>query len=177
MSRIGKVPIEIPEGVKVMLEGKTINVDGKIGSLSLDWANDIDVKLEDNKIKVIAKNDSKKALSLWGLSRSLISNLVVGVSEGFKVILEINGVGYKAAVNGDILTLALGYSHDIKFLIPKGIEIKCPKPTIIEIFGSEKQRVGQIAALIRKLRLPEPYKGKGIKYSDEIIFRKEGKKK
>lgn len=179
MSRIGKQPIVVTDDVSVELTKSQINVSGKLGKLSLQLTDQVTVEFvkSENKILVTPKGENKKSRSMWGLSRTLINNMIIGVSKGFNRILEINGVGYKAAVNGNILTLFLGYSHDIKYIIPQGIEIKCPKPTQIEIFGFDKQHVGEVAALLRSLRKPEPYKGKGVKYSDETIVRKVGKKK
>lgn len=179
MSRIGKQPVLVPAGIEVSLSEDLIVVTGKLGKLSYPFDNK--VIIEYNKaqavINVSPKGDNKKERAMWGLSRTLINNMIVGVSVGFTKILEVNGVGYKAAINDNVLTLYLGYSHDIKYIIPKGIEIKCPKPTQIDIFGHDKQLVGEVAALIRGLRKPEPYKGKGIKYSDEVVIRKVGKKK
>ena len=179
MSRIGKQPIIIPAGVDVNLSDEVIVVSGKLGKLSYPHNKKvaIDYNKAEAQITVAANGEDKKSRSMWGLSRTLINNMVVGVSQGFTKTLEINGVGYKVAVNGNILTMFLGYSHDIKYIIPKGIEIKCPKPTQIDIFGFDKQMVGEIAALIRGLRKPEPYKGKGVKYLNEVIIRKVGKKK
>ncbi|MEK6733805.1 MAG: 50S ribosomal protein L6 [Pseudomonadota bacterium] len=179
MSRIGKQPVSVPVGVEVNLTDRNIIVTGKLGKLEYPFNNTvgIDYQKQESKIFVSPKGEDKKSRSMWGLSRTLINNMIVGVSSGFTKILEINGVGYKAAVNGNILTIYLGYSHDIKYIIPSGITIKCPKPTQIDIFGFDKQLVGEVAALIRSLRKPEPYKGKGVKYSDEVIVRKVGKKK
>ena len=179
MSRIGKQPVLVPAGIEINLSDDLIVVSGKFGKLSYPYNNKVSIEYnkEHSTIIVAPKGDDKKNRSMWGLSRTLVNNMIVGVSTGFTKILEINGVGYKAAVNGNILTMFLGYSHDIKYIIPNGIEIKCPKPTQIDIFGYDKQLVGEVAALIRSLRKPEPYKGKGVKYSDEVIFRKVGKKK
>ncbi len=179
MSRIGKQPVIVSTDVEVNLSNDIIVVSGKLGKLTYSLSDNVSVSYdkENNKITVVPKSDDKKSRSMWGLSRTLINNMIIGVSKGFTKTLEINGVGYKSAVNGNILTMFFGYSHDIKYIIPKGIEIKCPKPTQIDIFGYDKQLVGEVAALIRSLRKPEPYKGKGVKYSDEIIVRKVGKKK
>jgi large subunit ribosomal protein L6 len=179
MSRIGKQPVVVPAEVEINLSEDRIKVIGKLGNLSYIFDQKVIVNYNkaESKIIVEPKGKDKKERAMWGLSRTLINNMIVGVSKGFNKILEINGVGYKAAVNGSILTMFLGYSHDIKYIIPKGIEIKCPKPTQIDIFGHDKQLVGEVAALIRSLRKPEPYKGKGVKYSDEVIVRKVGKKK
>lgn len=179
MSRIGKQPVIVPAEVAVELSEESVVVSGKLGRLSYAFDRKvlIDYNKTEGKITVAPKGKDKKDRSMWGLSRTLINNMILGVSKGFSKTLEINGVGYKAAVSGNILTMFLGYSHDIKYIIPKGIEIKCPKPTQIDIFGFDKQLVGEVAALIRGLRKPEPYKGKGVKYSDEVIVRKVGKKK
>jgi len=179
MSRIGKQPVVVPAEVEVSLSNETVIVSGKLGKLTYSFGTKVLVEYNkaEGKILVVPNGNDKKARSMWGLSRTLLNNMIVGVSKGFSKILEINGVGYKASVNGNILTMFLGYSHDIKYIIPKGIDIKCPKPTQIDIFGHDKQLVGEVAALIRNLRKPEPYKGKGVKYSDEVIVRKVGKKK
>ena len=178
MSRIGRLPIKIPDEVKVTIEDNTVSVTGKLGALSSSFSKKIRIVLEEGFLKISLKDESSKNTKpLWGLSRSLISNMVKGVSEGFEKKLEIVGVGYRAAVSGKYLTLALGYSHDIKFEIPEGIAIKTVKPTLILITGCDKQRVGQTAAMIIKQRPPEPYKGKGIKLEGAWILRKEGKKK
>lgn len=179
MSRIGKQPVIVANDVSIDLTSSKIEVTGKLGKLSLDLTDNVFVEYSksDNLITVTPKGKDRKSRSMWGLSRTLINNMIIGVSKGFNKSLEINGVGFKAAVNGNILTLFLGYSHDIKYIIPAGIEIKCPKPTQIDIFGFDKQRVGEVAALLRGLRKPEPYKGKGVKYIDEKIIRKVGKKK
>lgn len=179
MSRIGKQPVAVPAGIEVDLTEDVINVSGKLGKLSFPFNNKVVINFnkEERLITVSPKGTAKKDRAMWGLSRSLINNMVIGVSTGFTKTLEVNGVGYKASVAGNILTIYLGYSHDIKYIIPKEVEIKCPKPTQIDIFGYDKQLVGEVAALIRSLRKPEPYKGKGVKYSDEVIVRKVGKKK
>ena len=177
MSRIGKKPVAVPNGVTVTIEGQTVKVKGPKGELQTQLVDLVDVKLEDGQVTVSPVDQTKPARSAWGMSRTLVSNLITGVTEGFTRKLEINGVGYRAAVQGQGLQLNLGYSHDVVYPIPQGIEIKTPKPTEIEISGIDKQRVGQVAAEIRGWRPPEPYKGKGIKYAEETIFRKEGKKK
>ena len=177
MSRIGKRPVPIPSGITANVEGQTVKLKGPKGALSTVVPDDVDVKLDDGRIKVDPRNDTKRARAQWGTSRTLIANLIAGVSKGFERRLEINGVGYRAAVQGKNLQLALGYSHDVVYAIPEGIAITVPKPTEIIINGNDSQRVGQVAAEIRSYRPPEPYKGKGVKYSDEFIFRKEGKKK
>ncbi|MEE8296583.1 MAG: 50S ribosomal protein L6 [Hyphomicrobium sp.] len=177
MSRVGKNPVEVPSGVEVSIAGQAIAAKGKLGSLEYEATSDVTISLEDGKVIVRPVGDSKRARSMWGTARSRVQNLVTGVTEGFKKNLEINGVGYRAQVQGANLVLQLGYSHDVIFPIPEGIEIKCAKPTAIAISGIDKQQVGQVAAVIRGYRKPEPYKGKGIKYSDETVVRKEGKKK
>jgi large subunit ribosomal protein L6 len=177
MSRIGKKPVPIPSGVTANVEGQTVKVKGPKGALQLVLHDDVTVKLEDGSVKVDPRNESKRARSLWGTSRTLVFNLVTGVTKGFEQKLEITGVGYRAAVQGKNLQLALGYSHDVVYPIPEGIAIATPKPTEIVISGIDKQKVGQVAAEIRDYRPPEPYKGKGVKYAGEYIFRKEGKKK
>ena len=177
MSRIGKKPIPVPAGVTVNLNGQNVAVKGPKGELKALLVEDVLAKLEAGSIKVDPRDQSKFARSCWGMSRTMIANMIKGVTEGYSKSLEINGVGYRAAVQGKALQLNLGYSHDVAYPIPEGIEIKTPKPTEIVISGIDKQRVGQVAAEIREYRQPEPYKGKGVKYSTERIFRKEGKKK
>lgn len=177
MSRIGKKPVAIPAGVQASINGGIIEVKGPKGTLSMPLADDISYAIEANEIRVSPANETKRARAFWGMQRTLVSNLVVGVSDGFTRVLEITGVGYRAAVQGKILRLQLGYSHDVNYEIPDGITIKTPDQTTVEITGSDRQKVGQVAAEIRRWRKPEPYKGKGIKYRGEFIFRKEGKKK
>jgi large subunit ribosomal protein L6 len=177
MSRIGKRAVAVPSGITANVEGQTVKVKGPKGMLSVVLPDDVAVKLEAGQIKVDPRNESKRARSQWGTSRTLIANLIAGVTKGFEQRLEINGVGYRAAVQGKNLQLALGYSHDISFPIPEGITIVTPRPVEIVISGMDRQKVGQVAAEIREYRPPEPYKGKGIKYANERIFRKEGKKK
>ncbi|USG60252.1 50S ribosomal protein L6 [Sneathiella marina] len=177
MSRIGKHPVTIPSGVDVQLAEQDITVKGSKGVLSMTFVDDVLVSREDDKIWVKPRNEGTRSRQMWGMQRTLLNNLVEGVSEGFTKKLEIVGVGYRAAVQGKNLKLNLGYSHDVDFAIPDGIEIKCPTQTSIEVSGADKQKVGQVAAVIRSYRKPEPYKGKGVKYADEFIFRKEGKKK
>jgi large subunit ribosomal protein L6 len=177
MSRIGKKAVLVPSGITANVEGQTVKLKGPKGALSTVVPDDVTVKLDGGRIKVDPRNDTKHARAQWGTSRTLIANLIAGVSKGFERRLEINGVGYRAAVQGKNLQLALGYSHDIVYPIPEGITIATPRPVEIVISGADRQKVGQVAAEIRKHRPPEPYKGKGIKYSDERIFRKEGKKK
>ncbi len=176
MSRIGVQPIIIPEGVQAIIENRKIIVKGSKGELTRIIDHEVNIEQDGNKIIVSKKSNSKVAREKWGLFRSLINNMVVGVSSGFNKTLNIEGVGYKASVKDDFLTLNLGYSHEIKFQIPKSVEIKCPKPTTIEFSSYDKEALGQAAAIIRSLRKPEPYKGKGIRYSNEYIIRKEGKK-
>ena len=177
MSRIGKKPVAIPSGVTANIENGTLSVKGPKGTLSLGLSDLIDYKVEGSEISVTPANDTKQARSFWGMQRTLVSNLITGVTEGFTKVLEITGVGYRANSQGKTLKLQLGYSHDVDFAVPEGIEIKTPDNTTIEINGIDKQQVGQVAAEIRRWRKPEPYKGKGIKYRGEYIFRKEGKKK
>jgi large subunit ribosomal protein L6 len=177
MSRIGKKPITVPSGVTAKVEGQHVSVKGPKGELSLTLVDDVTVKMGDKGIEVAPRDDSKRARSMWGMSRSLVDNLVGGVTKGFSKQLDITGVGYRAALKGKDLQLQLGYSHDIVYPIPEGITIVVPKPTEIQISGIDRAKVGQVAAEIRRYRGPEPYKGKGIKYSTEFIFRKEGKKK
>ena len=177
MSRIGNKAVAVPSGVTANVEGQTVKLKGPKGALSTVVPDDVAVKLDGGRIKVDPRNDTKRARAQWGTSRTLIANLIAGVSKGFERRLEINGVGYRAAVQGKNLQLALGYSRDILYPIPEGITIATPRPVEIVISGADRQKVGQVAAEIRKHRPPEPYKGKGIKYSDERIFRKEGKKK
>ena len=178
MSRIGKKPVPVPSGVTATVDGQTVKVKGAKGELSFVVPDDVSVEMNDNAITVDPRVETKRARAMWGMSRAQVTNLVDGVTKGFEKKLEINGVGYKAAVAGKILKLSLGYSHDIDYPIPAGItDRRRPKPTEIIITGIDKQQVGQIAAEIREYRGPEPYKGKGVKYAGEFIFRKEGKKK
>ncbi len=177
MSRIGKNPVEIPDGVTVEIAGQNLTAKGKLGELSLTLSDEVEVAREGEQILVKPRGDGIGAQKLWGTSRSLISNLVSGVSEGFSRNLEINGVGYRAQVQGKELVLQLGMSHEIHFAVPEGIDVKCPDQTHITVSGTDKQKVGQTAAEIRGFRPPEPYKGKGIRYEGEYVFRKEGKKK
>ena len=177
MSRVGQKPIEVPSGVDIAIDGDQVTAKGKLGQLSVSFLEDVSVSFDEGKLTVTPANDSKRARSLWGTTRSRLQALVTGVSEGFTRNLEINGVGYRAAVQGSTLTLQLGYSHDVEYPIPEGISIACERPTAIAISGADKQKVGQVASEIRAYRPPEPYKGKGIKYAEETILRKEGKKK
>lgn len=177
MSRIGKKAVSVPSGVTVNVNGSTVSVKGPKGELKEVLNDQVTVKMEQGGVKVNPVNQTKLARSSWGMSRTLVRNMMLGVTQGYSKSLEINGVGYRAAVQGKMLQLNLGYSHDVNYPIPAGIEIKTPKPTEIVISGINKQQVGQVAAEIRDWRGPEPYKGKGIKYANETIFRKEGKKK
>jgi len=177
MSRIGRKTVTVPSGVTAGVEGQTVKIKGPKGALQVVLPDDVAVKLEGGQIKVDPRSETKRARAQWGTSRTLINNLIAGVTKGFEQRLEINGVGYRAAVQGKNLQLALGYSHDVIFPIPEGITIATPRPVEIVISGSDRQKVGQVAAEIRDFRPPEPYKGKGVKYADERIFRKEGKKK
>lgn len=177
MSRIGKNPVEIPSGVEVSIANEILTAKGKNGTLTVPLHDAVEVKQEDGKVVVAPREGAPAARQMWGTMRSMINNAVVGASEGFTIRLEITGVGYRAAVQGSSLNLQLGYSHDINYPIPQGITVKCERPTLIEISGANKQQVGQIASEIRAFRKPEPYKGKGIKYENELIVRKEGKKK
>jgi large subunit ribosomal protein L6 len=177
MSRIGKRPVEIPSGVTASVEGQTVKVKGPKGELSFTCADEVTLASADGSITVTPRNDGKLARSLWGMSRTMVQNLVDGVTNGYTRELEIQGVGYRAAVQGQTLNLQLGLSHEINYKIPTGIQIQCPKPTEIVVTGIEKQRVGQVAAEIRKYRPPEPFQGKGVRYKGEFILRKEGQKK
>jgi large subunit ribosomal protein L6 len=177
MSRIGKNPVQIPQGVEVQLSGQTLTAKGRLGMLSLAVAPEVTAKVADGAVTITPNDESKRARAMWGTTRALVNNMVTGVASGFTRTLEINGVGYRAAVQGSTLNLQLGYSHDIPYPIPQDVRITCERPTAITITGADRQRVGQIAAEIRGFRPPEPYKGKGIKYSNETIRRKEGKKK
>jgi len=177
MSRVGKKPVAVPSGITANVEGQTVRVKGPKGTLSAVLPDDVAVKLDGGQIKVDPRTETKRARAQWGTSRTLVANLIAGVTKGFEQRLEINGVGYRAAVQGKNLQLALGYSHDVVYPIPEGITIVTPRPVEIVISGIDRQKVGQVAAEIREYRPPEPYKGKGIKYAAERIFRKEGKKK
>ncbi|MFY9627284.1 MAG: 50S ribosomal protein L6 [Methylocystis sp.] len=177
MSRIGKKPVVVPAGVTAKVDGQLVSVKGAKGQLEFLVPDDVSVVYQDNAIKVDPRNETKRARALWGTSRAQVNNIVLGVTTGFEKKLEITGVGYRAAVQGKNLQLALGYSHDVNYPIPAGVTITTPKPTEITISGIDKRQIGQIAAEIRSLRGPEPYKGKGVKYANEFIFRKEGKKK
>jgi large subunit ribosomal protein L6 len=177
MSRIGKAPVKVPQGVDVKLNGQTVTAKGKLGEGSFTVVDEVSVQIADGVITLAPRSESRRARNMWGTSRTQVNNLIQGVATGFTEELEINGVGYRAAVQGKDLVLALGYTHDIKYPIPAGVTMKTEKPTSITISGANKQQIGQIAAEIRAYRPPEPYKGKGVKYVSETIVRKEGKKK
>lgn len=177
MSRIGKNPVTVPDGTEIQIVDQLVRAKGKLGELSITLPREVAISQEDNLIWVKPREESKRADSMWGTSQALLTNLVTGVSEGFLKTLDITGVGYRASVQGKSLNLQLGYSHDINYPIPEGIEIKCENQTTIAVSGADKQVVGQVAAEIRAFRKPEPYKGKGIRYRGEQILRKEGKKK
>jgi large subunit ribosomal protein L6 len=177
MSRIGKKPVELPGGVSAQLSGQTVEVKGPKGTRSFRATDDVTITIDGNQVTVKPRGTSKRARAQWGLSRTMIANLVEGVSKGFRKELEINGVGYRASMNGPNLKMTLGYSHDVDFVAPAGVTLSAPKQTEIIVEGIDEQLVGQVAANIREWRGPEPYKGKGIKYKGEFIFRKEGKKK
>ena len=177
MSRIGKRPVTVPSGVTATVEGQTVKMKGPNGQLQFIVHDDVEVKFENGSVKVAPRFETNRARALYGTARAQVANLLAGVTKGFEKKLEITGVGYRAALQGKNLQLALGYSHDVEVPIPAGIQIKAVKPTEVEITGADRQKVGQLAAEIRSLRPPEPYKGKGIKYSTEKIRRKEGKKK
>ena len=177
MSRIGKKPVAIPGGVTAAVDGQEVKVKGPKGELKHVLVDEVIAKADKDGIEIAMREDTKEARAMWGMSRTLVANLVTGVTEGFTKRLEITGVGYRAAVQGSNLQLQLGHSHDIQFPIPQGIQVQCPKPTEIVISGIDKQQVGQVAAEIRRFRPPEPYKGKGVRYAGEYILRKEGKKK
>jgi len=177
MSRIGKRPVAIPAGVTAAISEGVLTVKGPKGTLTLTLVDDIAYKVEESTISVLPANETKRARAFWGMQRTLVDNLVTGVTAGYTKILDITGVGYRANSQGRVLKLQLGYSHDVNYDVPEGIEVKTPDNTTVEISGMDKQRVGQVAAEIRRWRKPEPYKGKGIRYRGEYIFRKEGKKK
>ena len=177
MSRIGKKPVTVPSGVTATVEGQTVKMKGPKGQLQFIVHDDVEVKFDKGEVKVAPKFKTNRAQAMYGTARAQVANLVEGVTKGFEKKLEITGVGYRAAMQGKNLQLALGYSHDVVYPIPEGITVTVPKPTEITIVGSDPQRVGQVAAEIRSYRPPEPYKGKGVKYAGEFIFRKEGKKK
>ncbi len=177
MSRVGSNPVSIPSDVELAINDRMVRVKGKLGELAYEFTDAVTAEVTDGKVVIKPVDESKRARSLWGTTRAQIQNMVTGVSTGFTKQLEITGVGYRAAVQGSTLNLQLGFSHDVQYPIPEGITIKCEKPTSVAISGADKQTVGQVAAEIRAYRKPEPYKGKGIRYSDETILRKEGKKK
>ena len=179
MSRVGKYPVEIPSGVEVSIAGNILTAKGKLGELTVPFTDDVTVEMEEGKVWVKPTAENKRARSMWGTVRALVKNAVTGVSQGYTRRLEINGVGYRAQLQGKKLNLQLGYSHDIPFTIPEGITVKLEgdRQSVIAISGANRQQVGQVASVIRSYRGPEPYKGKGIKYQDEVILRKEGKKK
>jgi large subunit ribosomal protein L6 len=177
MSRIGKKAVAIPSGVTASVEGQTVKMKGPKGALEFVLPKEVAAKMDKTSIQIDPRDETKRARSMWGTSRTLVANLVTGVTKGFERKLEITGVGYRAAVQGKNLQIALGYSHDVVFPIPAGITIATPKPTEVVVTGIDRQKVGQVAAEIRGFRPPEPYKGKGVKYAGEYIFRKEGKKK
>lgn len=177
MSRIGKKPVMIPEGVTATVEGQTVTAKGPKGELHFVVNKEVLVKMEEGAISVDPRDQTKDARSKWGMSRTMVSNILEGVKDGFERKLEINGVGYRAAMQGNDVQLSLGFSHEVVYKVPEGVTVACTKPTEIVITGIDKQKVGQVAAEIRSYRPPEPYKGKGVKYADETIFRKEGKKK
>ena len=177
MSRIGKKPVELPSGVTASVSGQTVEIKGPKGTRSFQATDDVTITVEDNGVSVMPRGSSKRARQQWGMSRTMVENLVTGVTSGFKKELEITGVGYRAQMQGNVLKLNLGLSHDVDFPVPDGVTVTAPKPTEIIIEGIDQQMVGQVAANIREWRKPEPYKGKGIRYKGEFIFRKEGKKK
>ena len=177
MSRVGKKPVAIPSGVNASVEGQMVKVKGPKGALELMLHDDVSAKVESGGVKIDPKYETKRARAMWGTYRSLVANLIEGVAKGYERRLEISGVGYRAALQGKTLQIQLGYSHDINYPVPEGITITLPKVTEVVVTGIDRQKVGQVAAEIRAFRKPEPYKGKGVKYSDEFIFRKEGKKK
>ena len=177
MSRVGRTPVAVPEGVEVAIDGREVTARGARGALSLRLVEEVEIALQDGALVLAPRDDGKRARALWGTMRSLVQNVVTGVSEGFRIVLELSGVGYRAAVEGNELVLQLGFSHEVRYPVPEGISIVCERPTQIAVSGIDRQRVGQVAAEIRAWRKPEPYKGKGIRYSDEVVRRKEGKKK
>ena len=177
MSRVGKYPVALPQGVTAEVKGQTVAVKGKLGALSLEAPTEVEVQVVEGKVAVSMRQETSRARVLWGTTRNNINNMVKGVTEGFKTVLEIEGVGFKAAVQGKDLVMQLGFSHEVRYTMPEGITIKAEKPTVISVTGLDKQKVGQVSAEIRGFKKPEPYKGKGIKYEGERVRRKEGKKK
>lgn len=177
MSRIGQNPVSVPDGVTINVVGQMVTAKGKLGELSITMVDEVEISHNDATLVVKPRSDTQRARTMWGTMRSLVQNIVTGVDEGFTVDLEIVGVGYRAAVEGQELVLQLGYSHEVRHPIPEGIKIACERPTLVAVSGADRQLVGQVAANIRAYRKPEPYKGKGVRYVDEFILRKEGKKK
>jgi large subunit ribosomal protein L6 len=177
MSRIGKRPVAVPQGVQANVEGQTVTAKGPKGQLAVVLVDQVSAEMTDDGVAITPRDESKQARAMWGMSRTLVQNIITGVTQGFEKRLEITGVGYRAQVQGQTLGLALGYSHDVNYAVPEGISVAVPRPTEIVVSGIDKQKVGQVAAEIRRYRPPEPYKGKGVKYGGEFIFRKEGKKK
>ena len=177
MSRIGKKPVELPAGVEAKVSGQTIEVKGPKGTRNFTATDDVTITVDGQSVSVEPRGKSKRARQQWGMSRTQVANLVTGVTDGFKKELEISGVGYRAQMQGNTLKLSLGYSHEVNFEVPEGVTVTAPKQTEVVVEGTDQQLVGQVAANIREWRKPEPYKGKGIKYKDEYVFRKEGKKK
>lgn len=177
MSRVGKYPVNIPQGVQITLQGRTLVAKGKLGELKLPLTEDVTVEVKDSQISVAPSRDDRRSRTMWGTTRSLVNSMVTGVSTGFTRNMEITGTGYRAAVQGKDLVMNLGYSHEIRYPVPAGIKITCERPTAVRVEGPDKRQVGQVASEIRAFRPPEPYKGKGIKYENEQILRKEGKKK
>jgi large subunit ribosomal protein L6 len=177
MSRIGKYPVEIPAGVQVAIAGRTLSAKGKLGELKLELTDHVEARVDGTKLTVQPRGDERQARRMWGTTRALVANMVKGVSEGYSKSMEITGTGFRASVQGKNLVMNLGYSHDVIYPVPDGIKITCERPTAVKVEGVDKRQVGQVAAEIRGFRGPEPYKGKGVRYSDEVIRRKEGKKK
>ena len=177
MSRVGKYPVPVPQGVQVTLQGRTLVAKGKLGELTLPLTDDVEVEVKDSQVAVKPRRDDRRSRAMWGTTRSLVNGMVTGVSSGFTRNMEINGTGYRAAVQGKDLVLNLGFSHEVRYPIPAGIKITCERPTAVRVEGADKRQVGQVASEIRAFRPPEPYKGKGIRYSDEKVSLKETKKK
>jgi large subunit ribosomal protein L6 len=177
MSRVGKYPVEIPAGVQVAIDGRTLSAKGKLGELQLELTDHIEAKVDGNKVTVQPRGNERQARMMWGTTRALVASMVKGVSDGYARSMEITGTGFRASVQGKNLVMNLGYSHDVVYPVPDGIKITCERPTAVRVEGVDRRQVGQVAAEIRGFRPPEPYKGKGVRYSDEVIRRKEGKKK
>ena len=177
MSRVGKNPVELPAGVQVAIAGRTLTAKGKLGELKLELTDDVEASVADNRVSVQPKGNARQARMMWGTTRALVANMVQGVSAGYAKSMEITGTGFRAAVQGSNLVINLGFSHDVVYPVPAGIKITCERPTAIKVEGMDRRQVGQVAAEIRSFRPPEPYKGKGVKYDNETIRRKEGKKK